>query len=67
MFNFCGFKLHLISEKSSHPKVFCRNDVPENFANFTGKHLCQSLFSNKVSVLSQQLYLQRDFGASIFL
>ena len=64
---FVVFKLPLISERSSHPKVFCRKGVLENFAKFTGKHLCQSLFSNKVPGLSLQLYLKRDFGASIFL
>ena len=28
------------------PKVFCKKDVLKNFAKFTGKHLCQSLFFN---------------------
>ena len=28
--------------------AFCRKDVLRNFAKFTGKHLCQSLFFNKV-------------------
>ena len=32
------------NHKSSHPEVFCKNGVPENFAKFTGKHLCLSLF-----------------------
>ena len=30
--------------RRSHPEAFCRN-----FAKFTGKHLCQSLFFNKVA------------------
>ena len=30
------------------PKMFCKNDVLRKFAKFTGKHLCQSLFFNKV-------------------
>ena len=38
------------------PRVFWKNGVLRNFAKFTGKHLCQSLFSNKVAVLSLQLY-----------
>ena len=29
------------------PEVFCKIVVSRNFANFTGKHLCQSLFFNK--------------------
>ena len=33
----------------SHPEMFCKKGVPENFAKFTGKHLCHSLFLNKVA------------------
>ena len=33
--------------RSSRPEVFCRKGVLRNFAKFTGKHLCQSLFFNK--------------------
>ena len=29
------------------PEVVCKKGVLENFAKLTGKHLCQSLFSNK--------------------
>ena len=35
--------------RSSHPDVFCEKDVLTNFAEFTGKHMCQSLFFNKVA------------------
>ena len=31
------------------PEVFCKKGFFKNFAKFTGKHLCQSLFFNKVS------------------
>ena len=34
----------MASDRSSHPKVFCKKGVIENFTKFTGKHLCQSLF-----------------------
>ena len=37
------------SFKSSCPEVFCKKGVLKNFAKFTGKHLCQSLFFNKVA------------------
>ena len=30
--------------KNSRPVVFCKKVVLRNFAKFTGKHLCQSLF-----------------------
>ena len=49
------FKLVKLSDpsevKSSRPEVFCRKGVLRNFAKFTGKHLCQSLFLNKVAGL----------------
>ena len=33
--------------RSSRPEVFCKKSILRNFAKFTGKHLCQSLFFNK--------------------
>ena len=39
------------SHRSSRPDVFCKKGVLRNFAKFTGKHLCQSLFFNKVAGL----------------
>ena len=35
--------------RSSRPELFCRKGVLRNFAKFTGKHLCQSVFFNKVA------------------
>ena len=37
--------------RSSPPEVFCRIGGLRNFAKLTGKHLCQSLFCNKVAGL----------------
>ena len=34
--------------RGSRPEVFCKKGVFKNFEKFTGKHLCQSLFFNKV-------------------
>ena len=34
---------------NSGPKVFCKEGVLKNFAKFTGKHLSQGLFFNKVA------------------
>ena len=34
--------------RSSRPEVFCKKGVRKKFAKFTGKHLCQSLFFDKV-------------------
>ena len=38
------------SNRSTRPKVFCKKGVLKNFAKFTGKHMCQSLFFNKISL-----------------
>ena len=37
--------------RSSHQRCFIIKGVLRNFAKFTGKHLCQSLFLNKVAGL----------------
>ena len=37
--------------RSSHQRCSIRKSVPRNFTKFTGKHLCQSLFLNKVAGL----------------
>ena len=34
--------------RSSRPDVFCKKGILRNFAKFTGKHLCQSLFLIKL-------------------
>ena len=38
--------------RNSHRRCSVRKGVLRNFAKFTGKHLCQSLFFNKVAGLS---------------
>ena len=38
--------------RSSRQEVFCKKGVLRNFTKFTGKHLCQSLFFNKVAGLA---------------
>ena len=43
----------LVISFRSRPKVFCKKDVLKNFAKFAGKHLCQTLFLNKVSGLKR--------------
>ena len=42
--------------RSSRLEVFCRKDAFRNFAKFTGKHLYQGLFFNKVAGQGLQLY-----------
>ena len=45
--------------RSSLPEVFCKKVVLRNVANFTGKHLCRSLFFNKVTGLRPVTLLKR--------
>ena len=47
---------HFVSNTSSRPEVFCKKGVLSNFTKFTGKHLCQSLFFNKVAGLRRNSY-----------
>ena len=46
----CWFKKPFFFRRSC-PEVFCKKGVLRNFVKFTGKYLCQGLFSNKVSGL----------------
>ena len=48
-----GFEPAMLLKKSSLPEVFCKKGVLRNYAKFTGKHLCQSLFFNKVAGLER--------------
>ena len=45
-----------ISKDSTHRRCSVKKGDLRNFAKFAGKHLCQSLFFNKVAGLSLQLY-----------
>ena len=59
VFGFGRFFLELFfpfSEATSHQRCSVRKGVLRNFAKFTGKHLCQSLFFNKVA----------DLGTGVF-
>ena len=43
--------------RNRRPEGFCKKEVLENFAKFKGKHLCQSLFFNKVAGLRCFLWI----------
>ena len=45
----CPFRNVVYNLRRSFPEVFYRKGVLRNFAKLTGKHLCQSLFFNKVA------------------
>ena len=52
--------------RNSGTEVFCKLDAYKKFANFTGKHLCQSSFFNKVADLSPATLLKKDSGSCEF-
>ena len=45
--------------RSSRPEMFCKKGVLRNFVQFTGKHLCQSLFFNKFAGLRPAILLKK--------
>ena len=52
--------------RSSHQRCSVRKDVLRNFPKFTGKHLCQSLFFNKVAGLRPATLLKKETLAQVF-
>ena len=53
----CGFvNSTLFYLRSNHSEVFYKNGVLKNFTIFTRKHLCQSLFFNKVAGLRPEIF-----------
>ena len=52
--------LGMSTDRSSRPQVVCRKGVLGNLAKFTGKHLCQILFFNKVGgLISKNAFFYR--------
>ena len=60
---FCNWNKQLLiiqtNFRSSHQRCSVRKGVLRNFAKFTGKHLRQSLFFNKVAVLRPATLLKK--------
>ena len=46
-----NFGVFLVCHRSSLPEIFCKKGVLRNCGKFPGKHLCQSIFFNKVAGL----------------
>ena len=44
--------------------MFCKKGILRNFAKFTGKHLCQSVFFNKTAEASN--FIQKETLAQLF-
>ena len=51
--------------RSSRPEVFCKKGVLRNLPKFTGKHLCRSLFFNKV-VAEACNFIKKETLAQVF-
>ena len=53
--------LHLFhrNNRSSRPDMFCKKGVLRNFVKFTEKHLCHSLYFNKVAGLRPATLLKK--------
>ena len=52
--------------RSSHRRCSLRKGVLRNFTKFTGKHLCQSLYFNKVAGLKTATLLKSRFWHRCF-
>ena len=48
--------------RSSRPEVFCKKGVLRNLTKFTGKHLFQGLFFNKVAGLRPETLLKKTLA-----
>ena len=78
---FCQFQLGVAFRSVAYTKKMCsynqslqaatmcyvRKAVLKNFAKFTGKHLCQSLFFNKVADGGLQLYEKGDSNTGVLV
>ena len=56
----------LSNTRNSRPEVFCKKGVLRNFAKFTGKHRCQTLFFNKVAGLIPATLLKKSLWHKFF-
>ena len=57
---------HGPSKYRSHQRCSIKKDVLTNFTKFTGKHLCQSLFFNKVAGLRPAFLLKKRLWLRCF-
>ena len=66
MINKCHMRYCSVCFRSSHREVFCKKVALRNFAKFTGKHLCHSLFFNKVAGLTPATLLKKRLWLRCF-
>ena len=63
----CSNSFLFFSSEAARPEVFCKKGTLKNFVKFTGKHLCQSLFFNKVAGLRPATLFKKGSDKGIFL
>ena len=61
MLHLPDLKVNPLAIQKQPPEVFVKKGALKNFANFKGKHLCQSLVCNKVTGLRPASLLKRRF------
>ena len=59
MINKCHTRYCSVCYRSSHLDMFIEKGILKNFAKLTGKHLCRSLFFNKVAGLRPVTLLKK--------
>ena len=64
---YTAIPLYRCKSRSNHRRCSVKNGVLRNFAKFAGKHLCQSLFLNKVAGLRPAILLKKRLWHSSFL
>ena len=52
--------------RNSSPEVLCKKGVLKDFLKFTGKHLCLTLFFNKVAGLIVYNFVEKETLAQVF-
>ena len=52
-------KAYITRYRDNCSRVICRKGVLKDFAKFTGKHLCQTLFFNKEAALRPATFLKK--------
>ena len=60
VFIYQPYSLSFTTNRSDRLEVFCKIGALKNYAKFTRKHQCQSVFYDKV------FFLKRDFGTGVF-
>ena len=63
----CFINENYSTYRSSHRGYSVKKDFLNNFANFTGKHLCQSLFLTRLQAFRHVTLIKRDSNAGAFL